>query len=285
MLEYARESWGSFAKKFERKAITMKVTVSEGTSDTCPPAPVCRMRDHLIMSIADAENFSVVDLERRTVFVFVTRSTLREREYFRYFFLESGAMAVVAQRHATGIHAACISWNGAGVLLCGDSGAGKTTLAYAAARAGWTYVTDDGSFLLLGRGDALVSGSCTLARFRPDAGKFFEELWGRSPMMRSSAGKPSVELPVPRASICTSQTAQVKHVVFLKRGAPEQELAAFPREVARLYFAQRILCMPFKEQSHLVNVDRLLKDGALELRYHNLDWAVERLRRLVEEGC
>jgi hypothetical protein len=31
--------------------------------------------------------------------------------------------------------------------------------------------------------------------------------------------------------------------------------------------------------------DRLLEGGVFELRYTDLDWAVERLRELVHEGC
>lgn len=285
VLACARECWGARGAMFDREAIKLNVIVAEGSSDECPPTPVCRMRDHLVTNIADAENFAVVDLEGGTAFVSVTRAALREREYFRYFFLESSATAVIANRYATGLHAACVTWNGTGMLLCGDSGAGKSTLAYAAARAGWTYVTDDGSFLVLGRHDALIAGDCAQARFRPEAERFFEELQDRTPMMRAGGGKPSVELPVTRASISTSPTARVKHVVFLKRGEPTQELVRFPTEVARLYFAQRIWCMPYKPQQHLENIDGLLRNGAFELRYHSLEWAVARLRKLAEEEC
>ena len=284
VLECAREIWGEFPALFERTPMTLSVLVTEGVLEACPPTPVCRMRDHMVMNIADVENFSIVDLERGMAFVSVSQAAVRNREYFRYFFLESSAMAVIAHLQATGIHAACVAWNNNGVLLCGDSGAGKSTLAYAAARAGWTYVTDDASFLVLGNGDGLVAGNCVLARFRPDAGRFFEELAGRAPMIRAGIGKPSVELPVASAPIFRSPTARVKHVVFLKRGEHTQELVEFPTEVARQYFAQRIECMPYRKEEHLENIEGLLRNGVRELRYHSLEWAVERLRKLVEEG-
>ena len=284
-LDCARESWEGFSLLFERPPITINIVVTEGSEDDRPGPPVCRMRDHILTNIADAENFSVVDLARGTAFVSVTLATIRDREYFRYFFLESSAMALIANRYATGIHAACVEWNGAGVLLCGDSGAGKSTLAYACARAGWTYVTDDGSYLVHQCNDAMVVGNCRQVRFRPDGNRFFPELQGKRAMTRSGTGKPSLEWPLGGAvGMKTSATSCVKHVVFLSRGSRWEELVGFPSAVARLYFAQRIHCMPYASAMQLESIGSLLRLGSLELRYASLDWAVERLQLLADEG-
>ncbi len=64
------------------------------------------------------------------------------------------------------------------VMLCGDSGAGKTTLSYACARAGWTYICDDASYLLNSGTDRTVMGTCNQVRFRPPAVELFPELLG-----------------------------------------------------------------------------------------------------------
>src|SRR5947209_5095468 len=53
--EQARESWGAFRALFDREAGTVNVLVTEGASEVCPPTPVCRMRGHLVMNVADAE--------------------------------------------------------------------------------------------------------------------------------------------------------------------------------------------------------------------------------------
>jgi hypothetical protein len=171
------------------------------------------------------------------------------------------------------------------VLLCGDSGAGKSTLSYASARAGWTYVTDDGTYLLQGRDDRLVVGDCSRVRFRPTAEELFPELHGRNVMQRAGVGKPSIEFEATQASgIATASTATIQHIVFLKRDVRTQELSPFPTEVAHLYMMQRVQCMPFQSPLHERAIAHLLQVGTYELRYNDLDWAVERLELLAREG-
>lgn len=53
------------------------------------------------------------------------------------------ALAHAPHRIAMLVHAAALSVDGAGMLLCAPAGGGKTTLALALARAGATLVTDD----------------------------------------------------------------------------------------------------------------------------------------------
>jgi hypothetical protein len=217
--------------------------------------------------------------------VWVTTAAVRHRDYFRYFFLESCAMGGISGRYATPIHGACVSLGGEGILLCGDSGAGKTTLCYACARAGWTYVTDDGSYLVHGRKDRLVVGNCGQLRFRSTAEALFPELRGREIMERAGVGKPSIELSTREtAQIVTSSAATVQRIVFLKRNVRTQELAAFPTAVARLFMMQCVFCMAYAVPPHAEAIDNLLQVDAYELRYNDLNWAVKRLESLVREG-
>jgi hypothetical protein len=285
VLEAAHECWGSFPRLFDTEPIRMQIGVTEGESKICPPLPVGRVRDHLGMSIADGENFAVRDSSQPSVVIWVTEAAVRHRDYFRYCFLESQVMGCIAAQRATGIHAACVSLDGDAILLCGESGAGKSTLSYACASAGWTYVTDDGSFLVHDRTDRLVTGNCGLMRFRPSAETLFPHLHGLEVMQRAGVGKPSIEMPTRRAqAIRTANTGNVRYMVFLKRGADTEELAAFPRTVARLYVEQHVHCMGYEPGRHSPGIDMLMEAGTYELRYNSLDWAVERLTRLVREG-
>jgi hypothetical protein len=283
MLEAATESWSSFEQQFDIEPIRIHIGVTDGGSPVCPPTPVCRARDHLCTNIADAENYAVCDTLRSYAVVWASRAALEHRTYFRYFFLESTFACILATRYAWGIHAACVAIDGAGLLICGDSGAGKTTLAYACALAGATFVTDDGSYLVAGRDDRTVAGNCTLLRFRPESEQLFPELHGRDAMRRAEAGKPSVELAANR-TLRTSPTARIRHVVFLNRHTGRQELTRFPVEAARLFMIQR-LSGPLELRDYQVSmVDHLLAAGVYELHFTDLDWAVERLSQLAREG-
>jgi hypothetical protein len=286
VLEAAAESWSGNHKLFDVKPIQFSIGVTEGAPRDCPAAPVTRMREQLASHIADAENYAVSDYAQAFTFAWVTGATLEHRSYFRYFFLDSLAMGQIANGYAWGIHAACVELDGAGILLCGDSGAGKSTLAYACARAGWTYVTDDGSFLVNGRDDRLIVGNSAQVRFRQESESIFPELRGKPVMQRAEVGKPSIEFSTANArQFITSPTSPISHVVFLNRNVSRQELVPFPVEVARLYMMQRASSAPATRRLQSQMFDHLLECGAFELRYTELDWAVERLGQLASEGC
>jgi hypothetical protein len=286
VLDAAHESWNGFRQIFDMEPIRFHVGVAEGGSMECPPAPSSRVREHLCSHVADGENFAVSDAARLFSFIWLARSTLAYRSYVRYFILESSAMFHLAARHSIGIHAACVELDGKGILFCGDSGAGKSTLAYACARAGWTYITDDASFLVNGRDDSLVVGNCRQVRFRPSAEDLFPEIQGRPILQRAHVGKPSIEWNTgPLAHVTTSFSSRVKHVVFLdRREEIRAELVSLPKEVAKAFILQRGIGVPEIADLQTAAVDRLLDRGVFELRYADLGGAIERLARLVKEG-
>jgi hypothetical protein len=286
VLEIATEYWGSSRKLFDVEPILLNIGVTEGNSRDCPAAPISRMRDHLASCIADGDNFAISDYLHAISNIWVTHLTLEHRSYFRHFFLQSTFMGQLVHGYAWGIHAACVELDGAGLLLCGDSGAGKSTLSFACARAGWTYITDDGSFVVEGRDDRLVVGDCGMVRFRPASQSLFPELRAMPVMQRAEIGNPSIEFATaPAPGFMTSTTSHIKHIVFLNRNVDRQELVPFPQEVARLYMLQRASTVPELRKRQARMFDRLLEGGTFELRYTDLDWAVARLGQLVREGC
>jgi len=286
VLTAAAANWHGFAKMFEARAMRLRIGVRQGRSSECPPAPTCRAQQHLLANIADAENFAVSDLAQGISTVWLTEAAVEHKSYFRYFFLEGTAMCLLSTSHTTAIHAACVERAGSGILLCGDSGAGKSSLAYACARAGWTYITDDGCYMVNGRDDRLVVGNCNQARFRPSATELFTELKGRTITKRMQAGKPSIEIKTTAlGNIATSPTSRVNHVVFLnRRSGGRPELVPFPKEVARYFMLQVLVSPPATLKIQSGMIESLLDSGALELRYSDLNWAIDRLARLTEEG-
>jgi hypothetical protein len=286
VMELAEKAWSGFESLFAVEPINIHIGVTDGGSPVCPPAPVCRMREHLCSNIADAETFLISDFNQGFSFGWVNQATLAHASYFRYFFLESAAMGQIANRHAWGIHAACVELDGEGVLLCGDSGAGKSTLSYGCARAGWTFITDDGSYLVDGRDDRLVVGNCHQARFRPESERFFAELTGGAVTQRMEESKPSIEFATTASQrLITSQSSRVRHIVFLNRNTPDHELLPFPTEVARLYLLQWASSVPEIRRRQETMFDHLLGAGVYELRYTDLSWAIARLSQLAREGC
>jgi hypothetical protein len=276
--------WGKFYKQHDTEPIRCDVQLVEDNATQCPPAPTCRLMLPLMVCVADADNWSLIDLDRGCARITISRAALRHPRYAQYFLLGLPACAVVT-RFATPVHAACVALNGRGVMLCGDSGAGKSTLSYACARAGWTYVSDDGCYFVNGGTERLVTGNCHQVRFRPTAAKLFPELEGLALTPRA-AGKPSIEMPTaPMTLIACAQSARVDFVVFLNRSSGvSQQLASFNRDVARHFMRQVIYGPEESVAAQHAGIERLLTAEVLELRYSSLDWAIDRLRTLVQTG-
>jgi len=286
VLDGAVRSWASFKRMFDTQPVQMRVAVTRGGSTECPAVPVCRGQHNLLAHIADSENFAMCDLAQGFCFLSLTQAAVEHEEYLRFYFLEATALCQIATRYVTPIHAACVALNGSGILLCGDSGAGKSTLAYACARAGWTYITDDASYLINHRDDLTVVGNCSRARFRPSAAEIFPELQGGEVTQRGETGKPSIELSTPAfRNIVRSHTSKVDYVVFLNRRDVEHPvLGPFSKEIARYFMQQPLFSMPEMMTTQDGMIDRLLSAPVLELRYTDLNWAIGRLSRLVREG-
>ena len=186
---------------------------------------------------------------------------------------------------ATALHAACVAPYSRGMLLCGDSGAGKSSLAFAGARAGWTYISDDSGYLPLHCTDRTVIGNSHQIRFRDSGVQLFPELEGRSITPRAT-GKPSIEVSTLEfPELVTSDSAQIEYVVFLnRRNAATPGLHPFPRETAFRWFRNSPLLDTTATPAHDTTLRNLLDVPIYELRYTDLDWAVERLEQLALTG-
>jgi ABC-type multidrug transport system fused ATPase/permease subunit len=138
VLAAATASFGHVRASRENTPLQICVGVSSGGSYTCPPEPTRREFNHLYSLVADVDNQALLDLETGTNFTWLTQAAVDNEVYFRSNFLEKTVYLLLGATVVTDIHAACVSKNGKGILLCGETGAGKTTLASACARAGWT---------------------------------------------------------------------------------------------------------------------------------------------------
>ena len=276
-----RTQWGHFHQRFDTDPMLAEIHVVASEQQECPPQPQYRYLESMLTAIADADHYALADISSSRTKVLVSTAALRYPLYFRYFFLECAAGVHIATRHATPIHAACVTLNGRGVLLCGDSGAGKSSLSFACARAGWGYVSDDASFLLHGRS---VIGNCHQVRLRPSAADLFPEIVGL-PLTPRAEGKPSIELPTePMLHIRRQQCAEVNYIVFLNRRVlGKSGLYPYSKEVARRYMRQVLWGTRETLGRQYGSIERLLEAEVLELRYQSLDVAIDRLRALVED--
>lgn len=282
----AEESWRHVQPKFMDMPLELRIQVQgDESNSTLPPAPACSVHWNILLYVSDARNFLACDLRNGRSSGSITRATAESAAYLRYYFLEGPALSMVTALRAAPIHAACVSPLGSGMLLCGDSGAGKTSLAYAGACAGWTYTSDDASYLPLGPKDRLVVGNRHQIRFRDRAVEIFPEIEGR-PVTPRVAGKPSIEVPTSELpGLVTADSAVIEYVIFLNRHANEDRLVPFSKQRALRWFKQ--WCYTAADQAlsmQYAALEHLLAVPIYELRYRDLGWAVQRLEQLAISG-
>ncbi len=280
VIESANESWGRWSREFERPPLRLRVRVDP--KGALAPPPTFRRQGHLFCVVSDADNFAVADLRLLSGAIFVSAQTAADHAWFRWFFVEAMGYVLLAQRYAIPVHAACVMGGGSGVLLCGASGAGKSTLSFACARAGWTYVSDDASWLLPDGAESTAIGRPHQARFRSDSPQFFPELERFAERVRPN-GKLSLEVPLEQfPEIRTAAKCLVGNLVLVDRGTPAParldkiepaEVVDFLLQDAASY-GEDVDCL--RERT----VRKLLRVPAYRLRYESLDDGVELLSRL-----
>jgi hypothetical protein len=217
VLQAANESFGHAHLSRMSAPLQIRIGVHHDGEPDCPPEPTRREYSHLYSLVADVHNQALLDLRTCTNFTWVSQAAVNNRLYFRHNFLEKVVYLLLGASLVTDLHAACVGRNGKGILLFGGSGAGKSTLAYACARAGWTYTSDDTSYLINDSDVPRVIGHSHRARFRPSAKALFPEL-EHCELTPRLEGKPSIEVPISQLAVQSTATeATVDFIVFLNR--------------------------------------------------------------------
>lgn len=214
VMEVVDEAFGAWAGLAAAagagEPLTVRIRLVPGAGEG-PVAP----RQHWAggrMWVRTACSRGVADIARRTAVARVTPGLVRDREHFRHGVLEGLTLWMVTAMDRQPLHAAALERDGAALLLAGRSGVGKSTLVYAALRAGFRVLTEDCVFLE-SRPETRVWGMPGFVHLLPDAARWFPELAGRAPSLRSNgkrkiavnlrdAGAAAPAVPVRRAGIC-----------------------------------------------------------------------------------
>ena len=282
VLRAADESWGGCKRMFSQPLLQLCVLAGEEGNGLCPPTPIYRGQRNLQSIVADAGNFAVCDRDQGFASAWISRDATAHRSYLRYHFLEPLALSMLSSSYVIPLHAACVELGGKGVLLCGNSGAGKSSLAFACARAGWNFISDDASYLVRQGSGRIVAGNSQQVRLRPSAVELFPEVrhFGLTPR---AAGKPSIEIPTRLLpGINTASHCRVEHIVFLNRcAASGPALAAFPRELAMQWASQSLIATGDNDEGRAASLCILLNAQLSELRYSGMEGAIDCLESLV----
>jgi hypothetical protein len=285
VLAGARLSWPALTPRFPDAPLRMRVIVGDrGKGGEALRGPSAHAQGHLLTLVAGHDDFAVCDVERGFAFAVVREATASDSRHLRFYYLECLAYALLSWHRLTAIHASCVSAGANAVLFCGESGAGKSCLAYACARGGLEFVSDDAVYLVRDDASRSVVGKPEWLRLKQSAVELFPEL-RVYPAALDVDGENVIELATAQLSgMATREIAREARVVFLKRqpGTPSPRLETVgPEEALQLLVRELPLWEAGVSNEQVDSVRRLVTGGAHRLTYSDLSPAVKEVKRLL----
>jgi hypothetical protein len=235
--------------------------------------------------VSDRDNFAVVDRRERFGFCCVTRATIADPVFFRWHFLDAQIYMLLELNYITSLHAACVAREGAGILLYGESGVGKSTLSYGCARQGWTYISDDSSSVVSDGGRTVI-GESHHFRFRAEAPDLFPELRGRT-VGRELDRKPTIEVLTADLPIRTAPDCRVEYLAFLdRRPGIRPGIARMGKDETQEHLMADMPSFDPELDARRMQVVELITEApAFALRYSNYQEAVLLLEQIARRGA
>ena len=283
VLDAAAASWAKFEPRSPAAAMEIWVAVSEdGDGEISPPR--VRSEKHLMALVAGLHNHAVCDLAHGFSSCHIAKAVASDPWALRFYYLESIVYSALAYRELTPIQGSCVALDGRGLLICGPSGCGKTSLAYACAREGLAFVSDDISFLRRRDREPAVLGRPHHFRFRASAVELFPELERFGPGFNTGPEKVIEAASSEIDGLQTLPQCTAERIVFLERTSRRQpRIEPLDREET----ADRLQAglPPFDEPvsgEHRNAMERLAARGSLLLEYGDLAGGVAVIRDLLE---
>jgi hypothetical protein len=277
----ARSSWGTSTLAYPETPLSVEIAVLEDDEEGLPPRPFFRAQRHIMSIVSDARNHAMCDFSSGRALAWISQRVADHEDFLSLHFVEAPVLVMVGEAHLAPVHAALVSRRGSGVILCGDSYAGKSTLAYACARSGWDFVADDGTFLVRNRTERSGVGNPRTIRLREDAKDLFPELRNHRVALRPN-GNPGIEVQTSELPISTAGGSAIDHIVFLRRSeAGRARMNRFEGSEALAWFERAALYgRASSRTAQREAYRRLLGANIWELHYSDLDDAVSALDRL-----
>ncbi len=195
----AREVFGpETGEPEEHPDVTMRILLHQVDEDASwrPIQPVVREQLGLFSVTASRSTVITGDTKRGVAMGFVSESVAAMPEFLRTNMVMSAFLMAINFRVLGAIHSACIWKNGRSLMLRGAPGAGKSTTAYVALRAGFSLVAEDATFPRRnGAGEIEMFGLPWTMYLLPDAVRFFPELCG-APQFQRSSGETKISIDV-----------------------------------------------------------------------------------------
>jgi hypothetical protein len=249
--------------------------------------PNFRALDHLYYATYGPCDSMLVDQMGRRVIGSFSPAEARDLRHWKQIVLPVLLGIASASIGVTPVHCACVVKGGSGLLLGGESGAGKSTMALSLSRNGFSYLSDDCTYLSRTGTNVRAWGLPTPVKLLPDAVSYFPELVSLAPVL-SLNGEWALNVdPTEISNVERCLSSAPRWLIFLERKVdsppvvkPLSSREAASRLVTDLEAMPSILLDQYEYQletiNHLVNRECWVVQHGLK---------PERLAPLLAEIC
>ena len=221
--------------------------------------PSFRGVDHLVFASFGNDLFGF-DLRRRRITAVVGQHTAQDERFWNLVLLPIAIGVMGTVLGVVPMHCACLEWRSQGVLITGSSGAGKSTLCAAMAQYGFTYISDDWTYVSDAGGSLVAHGLNIPLKLLPDARKFFSLRDGSLAIAMN--GEWAYEVDPSEIAAKTKTSTKPKRLLLLQRSdrrAPKFERLA--SDAIREFFersSERLPeCLPDARRNRSRIIDRV----------------------------
>jgi hypothetical protein len=214
---HATARWRSAPATNCASCFEMQILVDEALDNLPEQAGHFRGRRHFVFALLPPRSFVAYDLLRRRAHATLSLAAAGSRAFWDTLLLPITIGVLGTTIGIVPLHSACLEHNGAGVLVAGPPGAGKSTLATALGKLGFALISDDWIYVS-DQQSALVAYSLSSpVKLLPDAVRFFEELQNLSPRTTLN-GEFAYEFdPQSSMQIATKNISHPRTILFLER--------------------------------------------------------------------
>jgi hypothetical protein len=244
----------------------------------------------LLCGTTSTADFAVLSSDHRSALIVVSRDLLRFPYHTRYELIEFTVFTLAARAQGLmPLHGACVGHDGRGLLLLGDSGAGKSTASLHCLLRGMDFLAEDSIFVTP---DTMVAtGIANFLHVRRDSVHSLPassaSLIRRSPIIRRRSGVEKFEVDLRRPEFrLAASPLKITGVVFISAQSARGSVLLTPLR------SQEVLTRFKKNQSYAVNQPgwatfrkRIAAAPGFELRRgRNPAEAADALQGLLEDG-
>jgi hypothetical protein len=236
--------WQSLQLSTPARSFLLQIIEDTSSASDLPAPSHFRGLRHLVFAMLEPGSFLSFDLLRRRVMGVLSPGAARDPGFWNSRLLPISIGVLGTTLGLAPLHCACLDRHGAGLLVAGNSGMGKSTLTAALAKRGFAVVSDDWTYVSTLHGALVAHGLFAPVKLLPDTIRYFPELRD-SVTRRTLNGEFAYE--VDPAEVFRSQwkaSSDPKSILFLERGSvpgcrfvpcrPEQVAQFFEKNAEKL---------------------------------------------------